>query len=46
MDLYHTHDGLLYFFLDVARATLISGTVPTLNLPIKGHPSSGWLRFS
>ena len=28
-------------FLDAARATLFLGTLPTLNLPIKGHLSSG-----
>ena len=28
-------------FLDASRATLIPGTLPTLNLPIKIHPSSG-----
>ena len=27
-------------FLDAARAILISGTLPTLNLPTKNHPSS------
>ena len=41
MALHHTHDGFLYFFLDASRATLIPGTLPTLNLPIKIHPSSG-----
>ena len=28
-------------FLDAARATLFPGTLPTLNLPIKNHLSSG-----
>ena len=28
-------------FLDASRGTLIPGTFPTLNLPIKSHPSSG-----
>ena len=41
MALHHTDDGFWYFFLDVSRATLIPGTFPTLNLPIKIHPSSG-----
>ena len=27
-------------FLDALRATLISGTLPTLNLPKKSYPSS------
>ena len=25
-------------FLDASKATLIPGTLPTLNLPIKNHP--------
>ena len=29
---------ILILFLDAARATLIPGTLPTLNLPIKSHP--------
>ena len=33
-------------FLDASRATVIPGTLPTLNPPIKIHPSSGKLRFS
>ena len=32
-------------FLDATRATLISGTLPTLNLSIKSHPSSGTCVF-
>ena len=32
---------ILILFLDASRATLIPGTLPTLNLPIKSHPSSG-----
>ena len=28
-------------YLDASRATLIPGTLPALNLPIKIHPSSG-----
>ena len=28
-------------FLDATRATLFPGTLPTLNLPIKSHLSSG-----
>ena len=28
-------------FLDVKIATLIPGTLPTLNLPIRSHPSPG-----
>ena len=28
-------------FLDASRATLIPGALPTLNLPIKSHLSSG-----
>ena len=40
MALHHTHDGFWYFS-DASRATLIPGTLPTLNLPIKIHPSSG-----
>ena len=40
MVLHHTHDRFWYFFLDALRATLIPGTLPTLNLPIKSHPSS------
>ena len=27
-------------FLDATRTTLIPGTLPTLNVPIKSHPSS------
>ena len=37
---------ILILFLDASRVTLIPGTLPTLNLPIKSHLSSGWLRFS
>ena len=32
---------LLVLFLDATRATLTPGTFPTLNLPIKNHPSPG-----
>ena len=32
-------------FLDASRATLISGTLPTLNLSTKSHPSSGTCIF-
>ena len=32
---------ILILFLDASRATLIPGTLPTLNLPIKSHLSSG-----
>ena len=36
------HHGLLMMgFLDVSRVTLIPDALPTLNLPIKSHPSSG-----
>ena len=44
MALHHTHDGFWYFF-DASRATLVPVTLPTLNLPIKIHPSSGYQRF-
>ena len=37
MALHHTHNG----FLDASRVTLIPGILPTLNLPIKSHPTSG-----
>ena len=37
----HPHDG----FLDASRVTRVTGTLPTLNPPIKSHPSSGWQRF-
>ena len=41
MALDHTHDGwIVILFLDALRAMLIPGTLPTLNLLIKGHPSS------
>ena len=33
-------------FLDASIATLIPGTLSTLNLPIKSYPSSGELRFN
>ena len=32
--------------IDASRATPIPGTLPTLNLRIKSHPSSQQLRFS
>ena len=32
-------------FLDATRATLIPGTLPTLNLSTKSHPSSGTCVF-
>ena len=32
-------------FLDTTRATLLPGTLPILNLPIKSRLSSGKLRF-
>ena len=41
MALHHTNDG----FLDASRVTLIPGTLPTFNLSIKSHPSSGKQRF-
>ena len=31
---------LIFLFLAATRTTLIPGTLPTLNLPIKSHPSS------
>ena len=36
---------VLILFLDATRATLIPGTLPTLNLSIKSHPSSGTCDF-
>ena len=39
MAFHHTHDGFWYF-LDTLRAKPIPGTLPTLNLPLKIHPSS------
>ena len=44
MALHHTHDGLLYFFR--CCRSIISGTLPTLNLSIKIHPSLGSCIFS
>ena len=46
MALHHTLDEFWYFFLDATRATHIPGILSTLNLPIKSHLSSGYLRFS
>ena len=45
MVLHHTHDGFWYLFY--TRASLIPGTLtlPTLNLSIKSHPSSGTCVF-
>ena len=37
MVLHHNHAN----FLDASGVTLIPGTLPTLNLPIKSHLSSG-----
>ena len=37
MVLHHNHAD----FLDASGVTLIPGTLPTLNLPIKSHLSSG-----
>ena len=36
-DSHHNHAD----FLDASGVTLIPGTLPTLNLPIKSHLSSG-----
>ena len=36
---------ILILFLDATRASLIPGTLPTLNLPIKKHLSSGTCVF-
>ena len=46
MTFHHTHDGFWYVFLDAARTKLITGTLPTLNLSIKNHPSPGTCVFS
>ena len=41
MALHHTQDGF-YTFLDVTtRTTVFSGTLPTLNAPMKSHLSLG-----
>ena len=39
-------DTFFMLSFDASRATLIPSTLPTLNLPIKIHPSSRLLRFS
>ena len=41
MALHHTHDGFWYFFRCYKSINHSSGTLPTLNLSIKSHLSSG-----
>ena len=40
MALHHTHDRL-WNFLGATRASITPGTLPTLNLSVRSHPSSG-----
>ena len=40
MALHHTHDGFRYFF-KCFKGNTHPGTLSTLNLPIKIHPSLG-----